>query len=197
MSSQNYTIVALVALGAGAWWLLSARGSQEARDVDPPSVAGAPIEGEAPAPVVPQSPAIVANNSSDSSVTGTPRGPDAPPAPVTWPARALEFAEQADPDPALSREIESAIHRAIDTTLDRSRYEVHSVTCRGQSCQILSVAQASGAGNQWPPAVAAIMRELMTASIRKPGTDMELKPMLQALQQGGDHTGIVTMIGLQ
>ena len=204
MSSRSYTItfIALVVLGAGTWWLLPVRGSHDANGSDAPSTPEPSIPEVNPAPTAPQAPVVVDRDSSEGSTTEAPRDLGASPAPVAWSENDLKFAEREDPDPALSREVESAIQRAIDSTIDRGKLEVHSITCRALTCQILSVDHAPAAGDNlppaggsnWPPVVATILRDLTSVPIRNPGTGAELKPMLELVKIGRGDTGIVTMI---
>ena len=127
--------------------------------------------------------------------------PDAtgsPPAIVTSPTTTLGAAEHADPHPVLSRNIELTVQRAIDTTLDRSRYEVQLVKCRVRNRQIFSNPQVSGADSDWPSIVEAIVSELTIASFRNPDTGADLKPMVQSISRGRAEGSLtVTIIGFQ
>lgn len=200
MSTRNYAIatLVLVTLSVGAWWLQSDRGEEEGGNS---MTSGAPASSattESYQPGAPQPAVAKTVDPNESAASEAERELPVATNEEFWSTKARQFADQSDPDPTLSRAIEVAVQMAVDTALDRSRYDLHSIACRGPSCQIVSVERASGTGTPWSMTVATIMRDLSAAAIRHPSTGMELKPRLQLLEQGmGETPGTVTMIGFQ
>jgi hypothetical protein len=202
MSSRTYTIafISLAILGIGFWWLQPKKDSSEGEAPYALADSRSYIDKARPASAIPASPVIAENKSSKSSTDAVPIS-HALPVSAMWSAKTLEFAEQADSDPILSREIEYVIQRSVDSTLDRSRYDVHSIKCRGQSCQVLVVDRAPVAGTAkgWPQIVGEVLRGLHDAAIRAPATGAKLgRPMLQGIEHiGGEPVRFITLIGFE
>lgn len=127
-------ILVLVLLGAGAWWALADKDSQE---VNASALGNAP-----PPPTVPPLPTLpVEGTRKNESVAS----PDKPPQDAvqaedktTTEKFALLFAGRANPDPALSKELEREVLYALDASVDHARFDVESVICREYMCQIVS-----------------------------------------------------------
>lgn len=96
--------------------------------------------------------AVVAESDASGNRPGTVPNEVPPAASEAWSPSTLEFVEQADPDPALSQELESVVQRTLDAKLDRSQYDVESVKCRGNSCQMRSAARSQSIYRCGPPA---------------------------------------------
>jgi hypothetical protein len=204
VSSRNYTtaLVVLIPLGAGALWVLS--------DSAPPSVNGSysvsssdsPKQWASPESAIPPTPAVVEDNSTTSQVDEP--QPKATPSSesVGWSTTTLAFSEREDPDPALSRQVESAIHRSAGAKMDPLRVEARSIECRGQTCQILLVSRATPAGSVSPTVVAAILRDLNDTSIQNLSTGAQVlstgaqvgRLTLQEIRT--ENAGLVTLLGL-
>jgi hypothetical protein len=189
--SSMIAIGALMVLGAGVIWILSDRTRNDQRANAAPfsdrTVVGSAVEGqehevsEPPMPIpgvsVRAQTEAIADATGGVSVDVGPRGADG------WPMAALEFADEADPDPTLSRHLEVEIHRIVDITLDRARYETHSAICRGLGCQVLTRDRTPGsipaAGPPLYDFIAPVLRGLSSAGIRSPTTGEDLKPKLE------------------
>jgi hypothetical protein len=204
VSPRNYAIslVVLISLGAGAWWALS--------DSTPPSVNGSSSvsssdsskQWASPDSAIPPTPAVVEDNSTTSQVDEP--QPKATPSSesVGWSTTTLAFSEREDPDPALSRQVESAIHRSAGAKMDPLRVEARSIECRGQTCQILLVSRATPAGSVSPTVVAAILRDLNDTSIQNLSTGAQVlstgaqvgRLTLQEIRT--ENAGLVTLLGL-
>jgi hypothetical protein len=114
--------------------------------------------------------------------------------PDVWSQRTLEFGEQVDTDQALSRDLETAVLRSIDANLDQSKYDVQSVKCRGNTCQILSVEQTPSAARTWPAVFVPILRDLSESSVWNSSTGTPMKPNLQSVEKRPDEPGYITML---
>lgn len=189
--SRMIAMGSLMVLGAGAIWILSDRIRNDQRvnaaPISDGIAVGSAVESqehevsEPAMPVsgasVPAQSAAIADAAAEVSVDVGPRGAEG------WPVAALEFAEEADPDPALSRHLEVEIHRILDITLDSARYETRSAICRGLGCQVLTRDRTSGPMSvAGPPSydfIAPVLRGLSSAGIRSPATGEDIKPRLE------------------
>lgn len=185
-------VLVIVVFVAGVWWTASQR---QKVSLNPGAVAPASEAIETPISEQPTSQAaVLAEGDASGNRPGTAPNEVPPAASEAWSPSTLEFVEQADPDPALSRELESVVQRIVDAKLDRSQYEVESVKCRGNSCQILSAARSSAGGPPWPAVLGPIMRQLSEAPARNPSTGADLRPALQMVRKSPGEPGYVTMI---
>ena len=187
-------VVALATLGFGTGWVLSVQGSRDSMDKHP----GMVLE-HATARTIVRPPATpdredLNNNSSDHDAA---ERLSAPPAEASSGAT-LESLEREYGDPTIARGAKLVIQRALDKTLDRSRYQVQAIICHEQDCQIFSNAQVPGADTDWPPIVEAIIQDLATASLRSPASGAVLKPTLKAISPGRRKDAVtVTIIWLR
>jgi hypothetical protein len=108
----------------------------------------------------------------------------------------LKFAEQADTDPALSRTIEYWIQKSMGVNLDRSRFDVDSLKCRGKKCQISAHDRQPGAEKGWNFVVVKLLRDLNDAPILNPATGMQIgRPQVELVEQfNGQQPSWVTEI---
>ncbi len=213
MSSHNRTIafIAVVVLTAGVWWALPERGPELREDLPAPTNAIETDTAGSPALPTAVPPVVVGDSPRSDPNEEPPRVIKPPSTSFAWPKGVLEFANQADTDPAVSRELESEIQRSLVTKLHPSSYEVDSVTCRGRDCQILSheriprtgdqsvtASGAPAAGEEWRSAIGRLLSEFTDVPIRTPGTDEALKPKLRDLTQYmSDPTGFVVTISFE
>jgi hypothetical protein len=109
-----------------------------------------------------------------------------------------ESLEREYGDPTIARDAKAAIQRVLDAKIDQSKYQVRTILCHKQNCQIFSNAKVPGADSDWPPIVEEIVQELATVSFRNPETGEELKPTLQSISRGTrKDTVTVTIIWLR
>jgi hypothetical protein len=190
-----FAALALVAIGIVIGWALSnfaPGGSVPALGLIPADALATASPGPPtlPAPALPE---------SESTTAPEAEAPAAVPSPERkpWPESARSFMDQADPDPALSRELETWLLRSVDTNLDRDSYEVESITCRGNSCQILSIGRRANGGPAWSKVFAPILSDLGDASIRHPATQAELEPRIQSIwmvPKSREEPGLISLI---
>jgi hypothetical protein len=184
-------IGALVVLGACLTWILSNRNQHDQRDTsalnagesakaEVPEIEvseAGPLAFDAAAPVqreaLADAGAVVTFDVGFSGDGG-------------WPLGALEFAAEADPDPTLSRYLETEVHRLVDTMLDVRRYEVHSIMCRGPACQVLTRDHTPdpipATGPHTYNLITPILRGLSSSDIRDPATGNDIKPKLELVR---------------
>ncbi len=191
---SSIAIAAIALLGAGAWWVMSRGDTQETaipneyQPSDPFSVVDV-------SPLSPQ-PAVIEGGSDSSRADEVPSTASAP-APVELPEK-REFESRVDFDPALSRELETVVRRTLDAKLDRTRLDVESLICRGNSCQILFAPQPHAAGRGGMSAVSTILRDLDDADIRNPSTGVQLKPTVEMISPGrGENARLVAVIAFE
>lgn len=195
MSSRNFFIasIAAIALGVGAWLILSGGHLQDERGAQELSTADSPKEELGVAPSAPQIAANVTTDSTANNPDETPR------APVAWPATTLAFVDQPDTDPVLSRELEASLQRSMDYQLDMSRFELQSVTCRSSSCQILTIDRTPEPKKGWPIVLVAMRNQLKDGFVRHPRTGALLQAKVDILQPvpAGEYFGFITVIGFE
>lgn len=181
---RNAGVIFLAMIGAGIGWLLATHRPGESADMHPVADSSA-----APASLLtPTAPAIDDHSGPGDGSAGDPgRTPTDGPTGVT-----LQELETEYGDPTIARDARLAIQGVLDTALDRSRYEVYTVTCRDLNCQIFSNPKVPGAESDWPPIVEAMMQKLSSASLRNPETGAELKPELKSISRGR-RAGAVTV----
>jgi hypothetical protein len=169
--SRNYAIalIVLILSGVGTWWVLydsdPPSGKDSYSDFSPESS----MQRANPASAISPTSVVVESISTKSRIDG-PQSSES----EEWSTTTLKFSELEDPDPALSREVESAIQRSVDTKVDPRNFKAQSIMCRGQTCQILLVSRATPAGSVPASVVATILRELNDASIRNPSTGAQV-----------------------
>ncbi len=201
VSSRRYTIagIALVATCAMTWWVSSGGGPQESQ-VSPapaqPEVSPAP--SVTPPPPPPLAPAVVDSSPTKDPVLEmfSPKGK--PQIPVKSVETPLPTLDQADPDPALSREIEYVMRRSLEANLNKNRYEVESIECRALTCKILTVDRGPPADSPPPgtpperaylPTFAKLLKDVHEAAIRSPTTGAALGRINpQSIAKIGDST---------
>lgn len=192
----------LILLVAGAWWVLTDKKSQEssaASNREAPPLSAPPV----PLPALP----VVGRGKSDPvGSLDKPLQNTAQEQRKSTTEVALKFAGRANPDPALSKELEREIQYALDTSLDHGRFEVESIVCRGYKCQIVSVDRTPppvGAGptdfrQGWGPNLTKMLHTLKDAWIQNPSTGARIgKPELEQLELLFSGEGIVTYIGFK
>lgn len=195
MNTQKYLVAAvgLGIVGAGTWWVTSGGGSPKATITNEP-------QPETPSTVVdvtPPAPQHAIVQSAPEPGTQEASSVASPTAPAERREK-REFEARADMDPALSRELQTVVQRSVDATLDRSRMDMESLICRGNSCQILFTPQAGDAAARGMPEVSAILRDLNEASVQNPSTGAQLKPMVQMISAARDgNAGIVAVIAFE
>lgn len=187
-------VFALATLGSGIGWVLSIQGSRDSMGKHPEPVLEHATERTIIRPPATPDLEDLNHNSSDGDAAEL---PSATPADASSGAT-LESLEKEYGDTTIARGAKLVIQRALDKTLDRSRYQVQAIICHEQNCQIFSNPQVPGADTDWPPIVESIMQELATASFRNPETGAELKPTLQAISRGRRKGAVtVTIIWLR
>lgn len=188
---------ALFLLGAGIWWALSDRSPQAgiATPVGegmPPSAAR---NSRPPADAITDDPQPERNKPPRDTT-------QAQEAVSTRNDRARSFVARENPDPAVSSELELAIQRALDESLDRSRFNVESVTCRANLCQIVSIDRAASPAidgrrpdlQGWGPSLAKLFLQLKGTAVPGPRTGSTVgNPKLSEIAIVRDG-GTVTMI---
>jgi hypothetical protein len=201
LSSRNLFIalIAVIALGTGAWLILYGGHPQDGRGAQELSTAGSPREEFGVAPSAPQIAANVTTNSSGNNPDETPRSEEAPLAPVPWPAATLAFTDQPDTDPGLSKELEASLQRSMDQLLDKSRFDLQSVTCRSSSCQILTIDRTPEPEKGWPVVLVAMRNQLKDGFVRHPSTGVSLQPKVEILQPvpAEEYFGFITVISFE
>lgn len=170
MSSRKFFTgpIVLVILGAGAWWVLADKDSQEnsaasVREAPPQSAPGSPIHS------------VEGTKSNDpiARLDKPPQDSAQSPGKPSTQNMALKFAGRENPDPALSNELELGIQKALDASIDRGRFDVESVICRENTCQIISVDRTP------PPAISGRPPDLQN------GWGSSLKNLLVQLNDAG------------
>jgi hypothetical protein len=196
VGSRNITLALIaIALGAAAWVLLSKRHTeQDANSSAATESKGAVQQAVLPAPAIPSS--DVSDSNSESRKEESPPPVNAAPKTISWPDSTLRFADQADTDPLLSREIEYQIQRSIDTNIDARKFKVEPVKCRGTSCQILASAREPGEfRSAWGLVLGTMLKDLTDTPVLNPSTGIRLgaadPQRIEYLSEGG----IVTIIG--
>lgn len=206
MTFRKYVIasMALVALAAGAWSVISDRTPQEDARPRTLSSSGSPAAQESLSTQIPQSADVVVNESGSGQESAPPAITRTPPESVEWPANILAFSNREDPDPGLSREMESAIAQSLARTLHPGRFDTPTITCRARSCQILSAEWLLAHGGEapavqeWPGAIGRAMRDLNDFPLRDPGTGEALRPTLQTVEQRqGEPARYIAVITLR
>jgi hypothetical protein len=187
-------VVTLATLACGIGWLFSVQGSRDSMDKDP----GLAVE-------IAKEPTVIrfhaTRDARDLIENSSDR--DAANAVGVAPAEGstgatLESLEKESGDPTIARGAKAVIQRALDKTLDRTRYQVPAVICNEQNCQIFSNPQVPGSDTDWPSIVEAIMQDLATASFRSAETGAELRPALKAISRSrGKDAATVTIIWLR
>jgi hypothetical protein len=171
VSSRNYAIAltVLILLGAGTWWVLYDGNPPSGKDSYFVSSSQSSIQRASPASTIPPMPVVAESIPTKSRIDELQSSES-----EEWSTTTLQFSEIEDPDPSLSREVESAIQRSVDTKVDPRNLKAQSIMCRGQTCQILLVSRATPAGSVPASVVATILRELNDASIRNPSTGAQV-----------------------
>lgn len=194
LRKSSIVVGTLVVLGGGAWLVIPRQEIQE------PVVSndGQPSDTSNVVDVAPATPrpAVIEGDSDTNRTEATPTTANVPP-PVERPEK-REFESRIDSDPALSRELEFVVQRSLDAKLDRSRMELESLVCRGNSCQILLRPQSPTAGSGGMSTVSSLLRDLQAAPARHPGTGADLEPAVQMVSQArGEHAGILAVIAFE
>lgn len=117
---------------------------------------------------------------------------------------AQKFAGRENPDPDLARELESGIQKALDASVDRGRFDVESVLCRGNICQIVSVDRtpAPQVGGRppdlrqgWGPNLERLFLQLDDAGMQNPHTGVRIdRPEMMQLEIWREGGGVVTYL---
>jgi hypothetical protein len=190
VDSRNYlmALIALVGVGVGIWWAMPDTVSRQSKDTraitnstspnraTDSASAGASSALPSPSPATP----VVVNSISSNAETAPPAS--APP--PHWDFLAKRFAARPDPDPLLSRKLESAIQEFAKLGLDPNRFEVPSIICRGEMCQIISVDRTPGLENGWLGTFGKIFPHFQNAPVSNPNTGAELgAPWLERVEQ--------------
>jgi len=193
--STALTVVVTAAVTAGIFWLLANRAGTPANS-DATEIPDEATVVRLPPPPIPAEPLAVESVSTAKPPDESP--PVAPAAaPRPWPQAVRSFIDEVDPDPTLSRELERTVQSFLDSRLSRDTYEVESVTCRGSTCQILSVGDSESGGPTWSEVFAPILRDMSAASTQNPNTGAELEPKLQSVfmvPKSGSVRGFATRI---
>jgi hypothetical protein len=199
MSSRKsfISLVVVVALGAGAWLMLSGGIRQDENGPPQLSTVDSSKEESGITPSAPPVAGNVTTGYSASNPAETPRTEDAPRTQVAWPATALAFADKPDPDPALSRELKYWTQRSMAELLDKDRFELQSVECRGNSCQLLTVDRALSQEMGWGVVINEMFDQLKKdALVRHPRTGVLLQPEMQIVRPvpAGKNGAFITVI---
>lgn len=192
--SKSIAVAALVLAGIGAAWVIS-RGNDGGPLVDtedqtlvtPGVVHVNPLDRQAE----------VTDVSPSTNLTDETPGTTVSSAPVDRPERRA-FEERGDSNPALSLELETAVRNSLDTTLDRSKLDLESLICRGESCQVILAPQPQTPWSGGMSAVSALLRDLHERPARDPGTGADLKPSVQQVSSSqGESPGVIAIIGFE
>jgi hypothetical protein len=197
VKSRNPMVALIaIALGAAAWVGLSNRHAEQGQDSGVPTEPKSSAQ-QAAVPI----PAIASSSLADTNPAHreaeSPPPVNAAPQTVRLPDDVLNFADQADSDPTLSREIEYQIQRSIYANIDALKFEIQPIKCRENSCQILAKAREPGAGiSAWAPVLNTMLKDLTNTPVLNPTTGMKLGAAeLQRIQS--TKGSVVTVIGFK
>jgi hypothetical protein len=135
-------------------------------------------------------PGIPSSSSPVVTATKTGETPVEQPKPATseaqnasWIQRtAARFAHTADPDPQLSRELEQVVQLASRYALETNRYELQSMKCRGNTCQMAIVDNKPNVDQPVASTIGRLLAEMEKGSARNPTTGETLQPTLQGFE---------------
>jgi hypothetical protein len=181
MNFRNYAFasIALVMVAAGTWWSFSDTEPRERTAARTAPMAESSL-GQTSAPS-----AITSHDSEAPAISNEPQEQ------VELPEYLLDFADHEDPDPNLSRTIESSIKRSMTAALHPNKFAEPRVMCRANTCWILTIGRngwrpevtvVQGGVNVvdegWGIALKRVIQDLIDFPVLDPGTGEPLMPSL-------------------
>jgi hypothetical protein len=190
VKSQNLALACIVilALALGVW--LAYPNQEPPHDETPtPAQRVENVRGQTAEPVPTRPVPSLADDKPTQTTAEVPQTSTAPPVEDVLAKAIQRFEGRSDADPVLSRELEYVVQAAIYKSLDTKRFDVRSLVCRGNGCQVILIDNSPVAGKPSVAGMGQLMKGLDSMPVRNPSTGEALRPQLQEIGQAGHSPG--------